>query len=51
MKRSLLLEGYSYSFNFFFERTGSGKTTILNALLRLYNINQGMITLFGENIY
>lgn len=31
-------------------RTGSGKTTILNSLLRLYDADQGEITFNGVNI-
>lgn len=31
-------------------RTGSGKTTILNSLLRLYDIDQGEITFKGMNV-
>lgn len=31
-------------------RTGSGKTTILNCLLKLYEISSGQIKLFGLDI-
>jgi len=31
-------------------RTGSGKTTILNCLLRLYDISEGQIKFLGEDI-
>jgi len=31
-------------------RTGSGKTTILNCLIRLYEIDQGQIFFMGNNI-
>ena len=31
-------------------RTGSGKTTVLNSLLKFYDINQGKITFCGQNI-